>query len=457
MEHGRLVFDSQDNNEDIPSNNDMHLERKTHSVGSNHVVCNSSSLKKPNSQLSKEEREEKRIVKKRIKLQAKISSLHRTIRHAKGRKDFITESSAKKALNDLMEKERKTIREMQLNLIHEEDPRSSPDVCAADMKQKAKSIILCISNALLKCCEARGTHDAPTSSGKERQISQAVTLLKHMTKGTQQRDMFQEKNTLWGYTRQKFYERALLLCASLARIQVDEKEIVGSNAAEEDEDLAQKEQLKFRQKVWNVFENGLIRKCCSIGCGPGNDLIGLQTFLRLCCCREDTDLLEKCVLMDWSINEWKDAVIDPLMVVLDKQGFISTNGIQTVFCDVTKDLHDEINHGAKEMFLEQNQDLSDFDIYLTSYLLSETRDKWFPFFKSVVSHAKVGSMFYFAEPVPWQLHRFIDCFQGELEFLWLDSSMNHPSLQKADRRTGPAILFAMKRSISQKYTTKNTM
>lgn len=408
------------------------------------IHCNASN-RKPNSQLSKEEREEMRLMKKRIKLQAKISSLHRTIRHAKGRKDFITESSAKKTLSDLLEKENDTIREMQLDSNLEQDQCSSQDICQpTDMKQQAKSVILRVSNALMK----------RSTSNKERQIVEAVTLLKHMTKGTQQKNMFQETNVLWGYTRQKFYERALLVCNSLARIQVTENDTARSDAVE-DEDAVRKEQLIFRKKVWNLFENGLIRKCCSIGCGPGNDLVGLKTFLRLCS-KEETDLLEKSVLMDWSIDEWKGAVIDPLIMLLHKQGF-NSNDIQMVFCDVTKDLDDKINHDARDIFNQHNQQaFADIDIYLTSYLLSETRDKWLPFFKSVVSYAKGGSLFYFAEPVPWQLHRFIDCFQGDLDFMWLDSSMNYPSLQKADRRTGPAVLFAMKRSISQDSITKAT-
>eukprot|EP00557_Chaetoceros_sp_GSL56_P011163 CAMPEP_0176481462 /NCGR_PEP_ID=MMETSP0200_2-20121128/2836_1 /TAXON_ID=947934 /ORGANISM="Chaetoceros sp., Strain GSL56" /LENGTH=227 /DNA_ID=CAMNT_0017877675 /DNA_START=103 /DNA_END=784 /DNA_ORIENTATION=- len=215
-----------------------------------HLLLRYLLTKETKSKLSKEEREEKRVMKKRIKLQAKISSLHKTIRHAKGRKDSITESLAKKTLNDLVEKEFETIKDMQLDLNFEkEDPCSCTAVSMSDIKQQAKPIILGVSNALMKCPEVQGAHDS-TTIGKDRQITEAVTLLKHMTKGTQQKDMFQETNALWGYTRQKFYERGLLVCTSLARIQLGKKDIGRLINASKDEDLVHKEQLILRQKIW---------------------------------------------------------------------------------------------------------------------------------------------------------------------------------------------------------------
>ena len=232
---------------------------------------------KPNCQLSAKEREEKRRMKKRIKVQAKISSLKKTIRHANGRKDFKTEELAKDALNDLLEKEFDVIQEMKLDLNIQQDEKdcSNSELHEAELKERAKSIILEISNTLFQCMKVHEYDDRHhRSSDKKRQLVNGISLLKHMTKGTQEKDMFQDKSALWGYTRQKFYTRALLLCTSLAKIKISENDMCLD--VTDDLDLNLQKQRTFQRKVWNVFQNGGIRKVCSIGCGPGNDFIGLM-------------------------------------------------------------------------------------------------------------------------------------------------------------------------------------
>ena len=105
------------------------------------------------------------------------------------------------------------------------------------------------------------------------------------------------------------------------------------------------------------------------------------------------------------------------------------------------------------------------DIFLISYLLTETRNQWDKFFVRLVGLAKDGAIFYFSEPVSWQLHWLIRMFSGRTEppsfglaggmvmpsplsglrFVWIDSSMYCPEMQGLDRRSGgPAVLLALK-------------
>jgi SAM-dependent methyltransferase len=387
----------------------------------------------PNSQLSEEEKEAKRRLKKRLRMQVKVDSLQNSIRHARRRKDATTENIQQNKLDDLLEKEHEIIQEMQFG-----SDSSSNSYSLNNLKEKAKPFVEEVSKALVYSQAAKNALGEGIS--KESQISNAVKLLKHMTRGTQELSMFQDEAALWGYTRQKFYERALLLCASLGRIQLPcQEHVMGSSL-----DPKLREQQQLRQQIWCMLTSNKVRKVCSIGCGPGNDLVGMLSFLRLHHNDEgdDVNILDKVLLMDWSIDEWKAAIIGPLNDILKQKGFL--NDIDTVFCDITKDFNDDGNKDA----LQQNP--FDFDLFSISYLLSETRGKWGPFLKALVSNAKPGAMFYFAEPVPWQLHRFVEFFTQELQFIWLDSSMDYPIFQKADRRAGPSVLFAIKKEVKQK-------
>ena len=103
------------------------------------------------------------------------------------------------------------------------------------------------------------------------------------------------------------------------------------------------------------------------------------------------------------------------------------------------------------------------DLILVSYLLSETRGKWHAFFDDVVDLVPVGTLFLFTDPTAWQMHSFreryeffsndkngsttnggVDCHgekQRRMNFVWLDSSIYRPEMQKLEGRNGPAVLL----------------
>ena len=105
------------------------------------------------------------------------------------------------------------------------------------------------------------------------------------------------------------------------------------------------------------------------------------------------------------------------------------------------------------------------DLYIFSYILTETRGKWEEFVQGLVASAKSHALFYFAEPTPWQLHHLRNHVLGQnvlpsalkdkatdatattprLDYIWLDSSMNQSAdLQAMDGRLGPGTLLARK-------------
>jgi len=383
------------------------------------------------------------------------------------------------------------------------------------------------------------------NTSKQQQNTQAVKLLKHMTKGTQQQSMFADPSALKGYTRQKFNERAMLFYTSMERLRWPDPSsnrpttITSDNDGEEEYCLTS-DQERIREKVFAMIQGGKIRNICSIGCGPGNDALGVLTFLRMvygntqCTTTTVTDattppliqstissslssspILERVILLDWAIDEWSDTILQPFRKIVQDHKLVRT--IEVGFCDVTKKLNDSSNDDARLLMLgsdgddERSQtrysggrsssssssreekkegsgidegdqvkrqdplptlhskrmstttdtDISESttnqitttttntkyncDLFVISYLVSETRGQWEGFFTDLIHAVDSGTMFYFAEPVPWQLHRLCDLFQELLEFLWIDSSMYYPSLQCLDRRVGPAILFACKK------------
>lgn len=414
---------------------------------------------KPNSQLTKEEKQARVHLKKKVKVQQIVNSLYSKIRHAQARFDANAEANAKKSLDDLLIKEQAIIQEMKFDLDNNDQTKQQENIIIA-LKANAKPLILQISIPLFASSSAQ---NALLGGTKETQMENAGKLLRHMTAGTQEQSMFRDEAALWGYTRHKFFERAMLLCVSLGRIRVEDGDNGdGCGCGDRDRDREagadvygeerreRMKQMEVRKRAWRIIQNGGLRKACSIGCGPGNDAAGLISFLRMTLAN-DGNALEDVLLLDWSIEEWKE-VIAPLDDILRNKGFVGNAGVKTSFCDVTRDLDHESNSDAREeicrttsSMAEKTQGQSNYDIYLISYLLSETRGKWESFFQSLVSAAKSGSMFYFAEPMPWQLHRFIELFQDELDFVWVDSSMDRPMLQKAERRAGPSVLFAIKR------------
>ena len=144
-----------------------------------------------------------------------------------------------------------------------------------------------------------------------------------------------------------------------------------------------------------------------------------------------------------------------------------------------------------------NEWLTNTDLVVVSYLLSETRDAWYDYFDDFVGRCKVGTLFLITDPTAWQLHIFRQRYEYDnsyinsnsasditpcdgvsmqtslnedirstlssrpdvveaqkpqphhqrrvlMEFQWLDSSMYRPELQELEGRNGPGVILAMK-------------
>jgi hypothetical protein len=366
---------------------------------------------KKNSQLSNAEKDEKKRLKSELKHQRRVQKLQTRIKHAVCRKDAIVEESARKELDELLRKNVDVQHQMQQEQAASDERYEQVMLLARD-----------VFHRLLSKWNEKQQRFSKTEQNKN-----ARDLLQHMTKGTQTEKMFKDVTALRGYTRQKFYSRAGLIVESLCKLSPQQSSL--SN------------QRDVIDACWKSMSK--ITKICSIGCGPGCDAVGLLAFLQGF--NQTGDISPSplhFILLDYAIKEWKVAVLNDLEPILTE-----SFGMKIIceYCDVTIPLREQHRHILP--LLEAT------DMFLTSYLLTETRDKWDAYFVELVEKAKKGAMFYFAEPLPWQLHRLIRMSTSNsgpsplkrLRFAWMDSSMNHPELQVLDGRAGgPALLFAIK-------------
>jgi hypothetical protein len=308
---------------------------------------------------------------------------------------------------------------------------------------------------------------------KEWQTAQARLLLLNMTKGTQTVDMFENQTALMGYVRQKFQERASLVIAALSKLDPQRQPPPKSPTSFSNQ-LQQQQQLRFWTKLLSV------RSICSIGSGPGCDATGLVKFIHQFknanakstppssppgterhnhSASSSTTVVDRVVFLDWTMDKWQ-LFLQPLI-----DGILIPNhytaAADFAFCDVLRPfssgssntvarnlltLDNYLDHqgNSSSSSTEGATVLLDMDMFVTSYLLTETRGKWHAFYRDLVDMAKSGTLFFFAEPKAWQLHSFMEQNATKMEFVWLDSSMNNPEMQSLERRLGPAILLGMK-------------
>ena len=390
-----------------------------------------------NSKLTEEERETKRRLKAKLKHQRRVKSLETKIKHAISRKDPVIEKSAREELETLLESE------------NDADGQLSQQLCQCSLKppindNKQKAAVDDVVLLLRKLLSSIDDEDRQTvKKDKIEQTTKARTLLSNMTKGTQEKSMLKDITALRGYTRQKFHGRATLLIESFANITPESLELAPTIYSRLDTQQQQEciDQIDVMNMCYQKLDS--IQRVCSIGCGPGNDAAGLVAFLRSF--MNQKDALEEIVLLDFAIEDWKAAVLDDLTPILVPD-YVSK--ITCESCDVTQ----SIKSDTVEQYIR------DSDIFLTSYLLTETRNKWLEFIIELVDLSKVGAMFYFAEPVPWQLHQLIRMSTSseksidmdysplhQLSFAWIDSSILQPEFQKLQGRSGgPAVLLAIK-------------
>jgi len=343
--------------------------------------------------------------------------------------------------------------------------RSEQDMCTIDLgtssriQERVRDAVLDVSQSLLRNANAsincatkhplsrteRESIPPPTTgNAKKKQNSEANKLLWHMTKGTQSLEMF-DKLSVWGYTRQKFVKRALLLSASFLKLHP------GSVSSIDGDCGLTPAHRQIQRMAWASLK--VVNRVCSIGCGPGNDVLG---FLVMQKCLNDgargalSNL--KLNLFDYAMGIWQDAVLDELLPILVDRGLIVTlDGIYCGKCDVTMPLE----HGGSSVGEQGkiNSVLSAITrtscgastLYITSYLLTETRGRWESFYDQLISGSKPRDLFYFCEPTPWQLFHLIQVAGSRCYYLWLDSSMYHPELQDLHGRSGPAVLLAIRK------------
>ena len=361
---------------------------------------NNDSAKKSNKDLTPQERKAKRALKRQLKVQQKRARLETRLRHAMKRNDSAIEAETRQALRALNEDEAPDSGEIK---PLEETPE--------------REFVMRICSEL-----QRKQHQVGNRETKQAQTEQAVSLLRHMTKGMQARDMFQDSNALWGYARQKFFQRAMLVCSSFLKMRPTE--------GVDDNDHC--------MTVWHQLRS--VRRICSIGCGPGNDAIGVVAFLKAI--DENAPQLERAVLLDWAMNDWK-LVVEPLCEIVVPE-YVRTVDISS--CDVSDSLLEgDSNRTAKDLIVDEGSS-ANVDLFLISYLLTETRGQWGAFVNEMIHVSRPNTLFYFAEPTPWQLHLVKDSFRDALDFFWLDSSMNKPELQPLDNRVGPGVLLGRKRA-----------
>lgn len=495
--------------------------------------------------LKPEERRERRQLKTELKRQRKIFKLEKRIRHAIQGKNPSLEEQAREELREIMlcgesyncvATNGATNGDLLFGCSTNSNPIHATEVSSnspqspalvidrqrsiSSYTEETKRFILGICNHLTQFYHydardaeqsiqlnysnfsARDAIPKPKKSydarSKDEQVNNCRKLMRQMSTGTQTKESFRNNpQALWEYTRQKFLERAMLVFTSLSKLQP-------LHFCSSQHDSSCVETWK-RRLMWEQIQN--VKHACSLGSGPGNDLVGLVAFLRkqhqLCCKyrppqggnlpkhttatiglqdKEATKdkvitttgqnfvvsseaILQTAVALDWVEEEWR-CIVEPLQNLLTPK-FIRHFTTQSF--DVTQPLYsteNDVNQDAPLCNYRNSSALlcaAKCDIFLISYLLTENRGRWEVFCRQLFHAAKKGALFYFAEPTSWQLHKILHMMKSfqhgddatnkqgaindvttDMLFLWLDSSMNFPELQVLNGRLGPAVLLGMK-------------
>lgn len=401
----------------------------------------------PNQDLTEEEKSQKRGLKRLLKRQTRRKKLETRLQQAIMRVDAATEEWSRKELATfLQEEENELLKTQSLLVVQSElDPEADQETLEShQMQDRARDEIEPFYQRYYKLLQKEqkkeqlrlrengnpsnqdtSAYDLDAAALKEKQLVESKELLANMTKGTQQVHMFESQAALMGYVRQKFQERACLSVTSLAKL--DPRRSKEPNHAQLD--------------IWKRLL--AVRSICSIGCGPGCDALGNIKFLEHFAAKNHSNtptIVDRVLFLDWTMDKWQFFLHPLIDQILVPKNFCSRADV--AFGDVLKRLSDESNAVAKKLLL---QDPS-IDLFVTSYLLTETRGKWHDFYSDIIDAAKPGALFLFAEPKAWQLHSLIKSHANHVDFEWLDSSMHSPVLQALEGRVGPAVVIGMKRA-----------
>ena len=422
------------------------------------------SFRKPNSALTPEERQAKQRVKKLSKLQSKISKLEKRINHAGRFANVNVAEDSKVELIDLVNQSE--YRQIALSFVSDqhqylfengdgskEDGASEKPLSTSELgriEKQANALITKISNELFlhmytdravqinnspdeeddairrkrKRAEAKQKRLDALRATKADHQTKAKQMCRAMTKGEQEESMFEDAAALWGYTRQKYVERARLICRSFLKLHPLKTAPTGTELSAE--------QLELKLCIWEAFLS--VDRVCSIGCGPASDVAGLFALKRSICLENKGGFdPPSLLLLDFVIDQWKATILDIALPIMDGEGLADMERIAFKKTDITK--------RESNTMLPPNSRPGN-TLFITSYLLAEQREKWHDYYTSLARTAKSGDIFYFCEPTPWQLHSLIGLTKDWLSFLWVDSSMYFAELQPTDMRAGPAVLVA---------------
>ena len=412
----------------------------------------------PNQQLTPAERKAKKELKQKLKFEMRRRKYQMRHDQAVTRKDPAVAAQALQDLERLIQRERE--REMAASTSNPDSIQQSQASTAVLLQDnalfrpenhprevEARAKVESVYHALqrvFKNLDATEQEQPDDEEQKLFQTLQARALLKNMTRGTQDLDMFNDPSALRGYTRQKFTERAFLVVSSLCQLEQRAREILlHSTRGTTQQDSALLQLQKHQLAIWRRLQT--VTKVASIGCGPACDGVGMAAWSSASSSLGDTHpestkksgTLESLVFLDWAMPQWEAIV--RLVVDIMIPSLVETASMGS--CDVTTSELTEDNARAIQQCAEA-------DVVMTSYLLSETRDKWQGFYDGIVARCEEshdpGTLFYFSDPTAWQLHMWLDRYKDRLQaWCWLDSSIDRPEMQVLEGRVGPAVVLAL--------------
>jgi hypothetical protein len=400
-----------------------------------------SSAKKCNQDLSKEEHIARKKLKKFLQLQKRRHKLQVRLRTATEHRHEALVEQIRRELSQLD----RTIEEEQqsVDLLKEYTSLS-------ENEQRARDWVQVIYRQLQSRLDSIHRNNE-SSATKEEWTEQARVLLQHMTLGTVDVSMMDNEAALRGYTRHKFFERAMLVVQSLAKLTSTDGPF---------EDV-------WYHRLQSVYT------ICSVGCGPGGDAVGVLAFLQTFLSenqqaqqqqqQQQQQQRRRLVLFDWAMPQWSSLVLNPLQEILLAHASASVNLAE---CDVRTSLWTDPIHKAarRHLFMDDQINKNDepcstrddngpdlnssatnvVDLFVISYLLCETRGQWHFFLDDVVASSRPGTMFLLTDPTAWQLHLFRERYDEQISWQWLDSSMHRPELQPLEGRVGPAAVVGIK-------------
>ena len=233
---------------------------------------------------------------------------------------------------------------------------------------------------------------------------------------------------LWGYAAFKFTPRALLLFNSLrlAETSID----AGS---------------------WRTLI--CIRDIVVLGAGPGNDAAGALIFRQVMAMDDPQHYIDDDggggqtgvrVLCTDVIPLWRcvTSVLDGCLARHIRPRPLVRHGQ----LDLSMGAEAAAELG-EQMFEFGRMDMRPV-LFCLSYVLTELRDRWQPFFETVYAAAPAGSFFFVAEPIPTQQLTLLAAHPSWVrghDFAWIDSSLFDPTaLEVSFSRLGPAVLLVLK-------------